>query len=51
MGLEIGEISRGDGSVIEDDSLTPLEEFTLVEPYLEQTPLEEFHGDVYSICT
>jgi len=45
-GLEMGEISRGDVSDIEDVSLVRLKELTLVEPLCEEAPFEEFCGDV-----
>ena len=45
-GLEIGENCRGDASSIEDVSLSWLGGLTLVEPYLEEAPFEEFHDDV-----
>jgi len=44
-GLEMGEISRGDVSDIEDVSLVRLKELTLVEPLCEEAPFEEFCGD------
>jgi len=37
----MGETSRGDVSVLEDDSLSWLKEFTLVAPHLEEAPFEE----------
>jgi len=46
MELEMGRHSRGDVSVIEDGSLDQLIKLCLVEPYLEETPFEEFCGDV-----
>jgi len=42
----MGEISRGNVSVLEDDSLSWSEELTLVEPHLEEAPFVEFYGDV-----
>jgi len=42
----MGEISRGEVSVLEDDSLSWSKELTLVEPHLEEAPLVEFCGDV-----
>ena len=36
--LEMGEISRGDASTIEDDSLERPKELCLVEPYVEEPP-------------
>ena len=44
-GLEMGEISRGDVSVVEDGSLTWSKALTLVEPHLEEAPFVEFSGD------
>jgi len=38
----MGEIFKGDASVIDDDSLGWLEELTLAEPYLEDAPLRSF---------
>jgi len=46
MGLEMGEISRGDVSILEDDLLSWSKELTLVEPHLEEAPFMEFCGDV-----
>ena len=45
-GLEMGDISIGDVSVLEDDSLSWSKELTLVKPHLEEAPFEEFCGDV-----
>jgi len=42
IGLKMGEISRGDVSVLEDDSLSCSKELTLVEPHLEEAPFVEF---------
>jgi len=42
----MGEISRGNVSVQEDDSLCLSKEFTLVEPHLKEAPFAEFCGDV-----
>ena len=46
MGLEMGEISRGDVSVLEDDSLSWSKELTLVEPHLEEASFAKFCGEV-----
>jgi len=45
-GLEMGEIFRGDTSVLEDASLVWLEEPVLVEPYLEEAPFKDLCGDI-----
>jgi len=45
-GLEMGETSRGDVSVLEDASLLKSKEFTLVDPHLEEAPFVEFCGDL-----
>jgi len=42
----MGEILRGDVSVLEDPSLLRPKELTLVEPYLEEAPLEELCDDL-----
>jgi len=42
----MGEISRGNASDIEDDSLSWSKELTLVKPHLEDTPFVEFCGDI-----
>ena len=44
--LEMGEISRSDVSVLEDDSLNQSKELTLVEPHLEEAPFVEFCDDI-----
>jgi len=41
----MGEPSKGDASVIEDDSLVWLKELTLFEPYLKEAPFEQLCGD------
>jgi len=63
MGLEMGETSNCDVSVLEDDSLNRSKELCLVEPYLKEAPFEEFcdeivmgsdphsSGNTYPICT
>ena len=45
-GLEICDISRGDVSVLEDDSFSWSKELTLVAPHLEEAPFAKFCGDV-----
>jgi len=45
-GLERGEISINDVSVLEDDSLSWSKELTLVEKHLEEVPFAEFSSDV-----
>jgi len=40
------EIFRGDISVLEDTSFLRSKELTLVEPHLEEAPLEELCGDI-----
>jgi len=45
-GLEMGETSRGDVSVLEDASLLRSKELTLVESHLEEAPLEELCADL-----
>jgi len=45
-GLEMGEISRGDVSVLEDDSLCWSKELTLVAPHLKEAPFVAFYGDI-----
>jgi len=42
----MGEISKGDVSVLEDDSLLRSKELTLVTPHLEEAPFVEFCSDV-----
>ena len=44
--LEMVETSRGDVSILEDDSLDQLKELCLVELYLEEAHFEEFCGDI-----
>jgi len=44
-GLEMGDHSRGDASIIEDDLLASSKKLTLVEPYVKEDPLEELDGD------
>ena len=39
-------LSKGVIIVIEDDSFARSKELTLVEPYLEEAPLEEFYSNV-----
>jgi len=39
MGLEMGEISRGDVTVLQDDSLSWSKELTLVVPHLDVVTL------------
>jgi len=46
MGLEMGTISRGDVSVLEDDSLSWSKELTLFEPHHEEGPFVEFCSDI-----
>jgi len=46
MGLEMGETSKGDVSVLEDASLLRSKELTSVEPHLEEAPFAEFCGDI-----
>jgi len=46
MGLEMGEISRGDVNVLEDDSLSWLKKRTLVVPHLGEAPFAEFYSDI-----
>ena len=46
MGLEMGETSRGDVSVVEDASLLRSKELALVVPHLEENPLVEFCGEI-----
>jgi len=46
MELEIGEISRGDASALEDASLILSEEPVLVEPCLEKAPFKELCGEI-----
>jgi len=41
----MGEISKGDVSILEDDSLNWSKELALVEPYLEKAPFVKFCGD------
>jgi len=41
----MGQPSKDDVSVIEDDSLDWSKELALVEPYLQQAPFEELCGD------
>jgi len=50
-GLEMGEICRGDVSVLEDDSLSWSKELILVEPHLQEAPFAEFCGDVMGTDT
>jgi len=45
-GLEMGETSRGDVSVLEDASILRSKALTLIEPHLEEAPFVEFCGDV-----
>jgi len=45
-GLEMGETSGGDVSVLEDASLFRSKELTLVEPHLEEAPFVELCGDL-----
>ena len=45
-GLEIGETSRGDGSVLEDASRLTSKELALVVPHLQEAPFVEFDGDL-----
>ena len=42
----MGEIFRGDVSVLEDTSLLRSKQLTLVEPHLPEAPLEELCGDL-----
>jgi len=42
----MGEIFRGDVSVLEDTSLLRSKQLTLVEPHLPEAPLEEVCGDL-----
>ena len=42
----MGEIFKGDVSVLEDTSLLRSKEHTLVEPHLEEAPLKELCGDL-----
>ena len=42
----MGEISSGDLSVLEDDSLSWSKELTLVEAHFKEAPFAEFCGDV-----
>jgi len=42
----MGEISRGDIGVLQDDSRSWSKELTLVAPYLEEAPSVEFCGDI-----
>ena len=42
----MGEISKVEASVLEDDSLSWSKELTLVMPHLEEAPFTEFCGDV-----
>ena len=51
MGLEMGEISRGDVSFLEDDSLIWSKELTLVAPHLEEVRFAEFCGDIVMAST
>ena len=46
MGLEMGEIFRGDVRVLENTSLFRSKELPLVEPHLEEASLEEHCGDL-----
>jgi len=46
IGLEMGEPSSGDVSIIEGDSLNKSNELCLVEPFLEEDPFDEFYGDI-----
>jgi len=46
MGLEMGETSGGDFRVLKDDSLSWSKELKLLEPRLEEAPLEELCGDL-----
>jgi len=43
---EIGETSRGDGSVLEDASCLRSKELALVVPHLQEAPFVEFDGDL-----
>ena len=42
----MGKTSKGNVSVLEDDSLDQSKKLCLVEPYLKQAPFEEFCGDI-----
>jgi len=42
----MGEVSRGDASVLDGASLFRLKELTLVEPNLEEAPFDEFCGNI-----
>ena len=42
MRLNLGEPSKGDASVVQDDLLSKSKELTLIEPYFEETPFEVF---------
>jgi len=42
----MGDISRGDASDLEDDSLDWSKELCLLEPYLEEAPFKKFYGDI-----
>jgi len=42
----MGEISRGDVGVLEDDSLSWSKELTMVEPHLEDAPFVQFCVDI-----
>jgi len=44
--LEMGELCRGDISVIKNESLVRLKGMTLVEPFLKEAPFKELCGDV-----
>jgi len=46
MGLDMGEISKSDVSILEDDSLRLSKGLTLIKPHLEEPPFVEFCGDV-----
>ena len=46
MGLEMGEIFRGDVSVLDDTSLLRSKELTLVRLHLEEAPFEELCGEL-----
>jgi len=46
MGLEMGEISSSDASILEDVSLVWSNESVLVEPCLEEAPFEELCGAI-----
>ena len=44
--LELGEIYRGNASVLQDTSLLRSKELTLVELHVDEAPFAEFCGDV-----